>query len=322
MDVSVGAAELERRGGRGTDSIDGMSDAARTPASADDPFPRSRVRLGEQTMAYVDTGTGDPIVFLHGNPTSSYLWRNVIPHVQHLGRCIAPDLIGMGESSKLPDPRPGTYSFATHAGFLAEFLTAIEATERVTFVLHDWGSALGFDWAARNPGAVRGIAFTEAIVKPMLWANWPREGKRIFQTMRGVDGEAAVLDKNVFVERILPASVLRGLSPEAHDRYRAPFRERADRWPTLEWPRQIPLDHVPPDVHDIVDRYGQWLAHSQVPKLFVNAEPGFLLVGSQRKVVRRWPALTEVTVPGSHFVPEDSPDEMGAALAAWIPTLT
>jgi haloalkane dehalogenase len=286
-----------------------------------DPFPRRRVQVADTEMAYVEVGEGDPIVFLHGNPTSSYLWRNVIPHVQHLGRCLAPDLIGMGESSKLADPAPGSYSFAFHAGYLARFLEHVEATERVTFVLHDWGSALGFDWAAHHPAAVRGIAFTEAIVNPLLWADWPRDAKRVFQAMRGPDGERKVLDENVFVEKVLPASVLRGLSAEAHDRYRAPFRAREDRWPTLEWPRQIPIQHEPPDVHDVVDRYGQWLAHSDVPKLFVNAEPGSILVGRQRTVVRRWPALTEVTVPAAHFVPEDAPDELGAALASWLPTL-
>jgi haloalkane dehalogenase len=295
--------------------------ADRTPVPADDPFPRSRVRVEDREMAYVDVGDGDPIVFLHGNPTSSYLWRNVIPHVRHLGRCLAPDLIGMGESDKLPDPQRGTYSFATHARFLAGFLAAVGATERVTLVLHDWGGGLGFDWAAQHPEAVRGLAFTETIVNPLLWADWPRDAKKIFKAMRGPDGEAVVLDKNVFVERILPASVLRGLSPEAHERYRAPFREREDRWPTLEWPRQLPIEHVPPEVRTVVDRYGQWLRHSPVPKLFVNAEPGSILVGRQRTVVRRWPALTEVTVPAAHFVPEDAPDEIGRALADWIPTL-
>ena len=298
-----------------------MPHDGRAPVPAADPFPRSRVRIGDQEMAYVDVGSGDPIVFLHGNPTSSYLWRNVIPHVQHLGRCIAPDLIGMGGSGKLPDPGPGSYSFATHAGFLDGFLAAVGATERVTLVLHDWGSALGFDWAARHPDAVRGIAFTEAIVTPLLWADWPRDAKRIFQTMRGPRGEEVVLDGNAFVEKILPASVLRGLSAEAHARYRAPFRERADRWPVLEWPREIPIEGVPPSVHGLVDRYARWLARSPVPKLFLNAEPGSILVGRQRGVVRRWPALTEVTVPGSHFVPEDSPDEIGRALVSWLATL-
>jgi len=294
---------------------------AQSPAPAEDPFPRSRVRIDEHEIAYVDVGEGRPIVFLHGNPTSSYLWRNVIPHVQHLGRCIAPDLIGMGESSKLADPKAGSYSFDTHSRFLADFLTKVEATDGVVLVGHDWGGALGFDWAAKNPGAVRGIAFMETIVKPLLWADWPAAATRIFQAMRGAGGEQVVLEANAFVEKVLPASVLRGLSPEAHERYRAPYREQADRWPTLEWPRQLPIEHVPPDVHDIVDRYGQWLAHSEVPKLFVNAEPGSILVGGPRKVVRRWPALTEVTVPAAHFVPEDAPDEIGRALLDWIPTL-
>jgi haloalkane dehalogenase len=298
-----------------------MPEDPRPPVPAADPFPRSRVGVRGHEMAYVDVGSGDPIVFLHGNPTSSYLWRNVIPHVRHLGRCLAPDLIGMGESDKLPDPGPGTYSFDTHAAFLTDFLRAVGATGRVTLVLHDWGSALGFDWAARHPDAVRGIAFTEAIVTPLLWADWPRAAKRIFRTMRGPQGEEVVLDGNAFVEKILPASVLRGLSPEAHERYRAPFREPADRWPTLEWPRQIPIENVPPNVHDRVDRYARWLAGSSVPKLFLDADPGSILVGRQRTLVRRWPALTEVTVPGSHFVPEDSPDEIGQALAKWVPTL-
>jgi haloalkane dehalogenase len=289
--------------------------------SPEDPFPRSRIRVKDAAMAYVDTGEGAPILFLHGNPTSSYLWRNVIPHVRRLGRCLAPDLIGMGESAKLPDPGPGTYSFATHAAYLAEFLEAVELGGPVVLVLHDWGSALGFDWARRHPDRVRGIAFTEAIVNPLVWADWPAPARKIFRTMRGPDGEAAVLENNVFVERILPASVARGLSPEAHERYRAPFRSPADRWPTLEWPRQIPIENVPPRVHDVVAGYGQWLAHSDVPKLFLNADPGSILVGRQRGVVRRWPALTEVTVPGAHFVPEDSPHEIGRALADWIPTL-
>jgi haloalkane dehalogenase len=286
-----------------------------------DPFPRKRVAVLGTEMAYVDVGEGDPVLFLHGNPTSSYLWRNVIPHVQHLGRCIAPDLVGMGESGKLSDPQRGTYSFATHAAHLEAFLEAVGVERRMTLVLHDWGSALGFDWAARHPEAVRGVAFTEAIVTPMTWADWPENARRIFRRMRGDDGEHLVLDENAFVERILPASTLRGLTPEAHERYRAPFRTREDRWPTLEWPRQIPLENVPPQVRDVVSRYGVWLRGSAVPKLFVDAEPGSILVGRQRSLVRKWPSVTEVTVPGAHFVPEDSPHEIGRALADWIPTL-
>jgi haloalkane dehalogenase len=289
--------------------------------SSDDPFPRQRVRVRDAEMAYVEAGEGDPIVFLHGNPTSSYLWRNVIPHVRHLGRCLAPDLIGMGQSDKLPAPGPGTYSFATHSAYLDEFLAAVGVTGHVTLVLHDWGSALGFDWAARHPDAVRGIAFTEAIVTPLGWDDWPAGARNIFQVLRGPDGEAAILDNNAFVERILPSAVARGLSPEAHDRYRAPFRRRTDRWVTLEWPRQLPIEGEPADVVDRVQRYGSWLAGSDVPKLFLDADPGSILVGRQRELVRSWPALTEVTVAGSHFVPEDSPHEIGRAVADWLPGL-
>jgi haloalkane dehalogenase len=276
-------------------------------------------------MAYVDVGHSDAgggaIVFLHGNPTSSYLWRNVIPHVRHLGRCVAPDLIGMGESDKLPDPQRGSYSFGTHAAYLDDFLEAIELGGPVTLVLHDWGSALGFDWAFRHRERIRGIAFLEAIVSPMTWADWPADARNIFQAMRGPDGETIVLDKNAFVERILPASVARGLSSEAHEHYRRPFGNREDRWPTLEWPRQLPIANVPPAVHDIVARYGQWLRTGDVPKLFIDADPGSILTGRLRALVRTWTAVTEVTVPGVHFLPEDSPDEIGRALADWIPTL-
>jgi haloalkane dehalogenase len=289
--------------------------------SAEDPFPRSRIAVHDAEMAYVDVGQGKPIVFLHGNPTSSYLWRNVLPHVQSLGRCLAPDLIGMGESGKLPDPRPGSYSLDTHARYLEGFLEAVQLDGPVTFVLHDWGTALGFDWAGRHPDRVRGIAFMEGIVNPFTWADWPETSRRIFRGMRGVDGEAMVLDKNVFVDRILPASVARGLSEQEQERYRAPFRSREDRWPTLEWPRQLPIENVPPRSHDVVDRYGRWLRETDVPKLFINADPGSILVGRMRKLVRTWPALTEVTVPAGHFVPEDAPHEVGRALADWIPTL-
>jgi haloalkane dehalogenase len=295
------------------------------PVSPEDLHPRSRARVEVAgtpvDMAYVDVGEGDPIVFLHGNPTSSYLWRNVLPHLRGLGRCIAPDLVGMGDSGKLPDPGRGSYAFQVHAQYLDALLEEVELQGPVTLVLHDWGSALGFDWARRHPDQVRGIAFMEAIVNPMTWADWPQDARRVFQGMRGDGGEEMVLDKNVFVERILPASVARGLDPRAHEHYRRPFQRREDRWPTLEWPRQLPIANVPGDVHDLVDRYGQWLRHSDVPKLFVNADPGSILVGRMREIVRRWPALTEVTVPGSHFLQEDSPDEIGRALAAWIPTL-
>ena len=269
-------------------------------------------------MAYVEVGEGDPIVFLHGNPTSSYLWRNVIPHLESLGRCIAPDLIGMGDSEKLPESGPGSYRFVEHREFLAGFLDAIGVRESVTFVVHDWGSSLGFDWANEHRDAVKGIAYMEAIVRSVLWEEWPAQARPIFEVLRSDAGDEIVLEKNLFVERILPASVLRGLSEEEMAVYRRPYLEPGEsRRPTLTWPREIPLAGVPADVVKLVDAYASWLQTSAVPKLFINADPGTILTGPQREFCRTWPNQREVTVKGSHFIQEDSPDEIGAAVASW-----
>jgi haloalkane dehalogenase len=270
-------------------------------------------------MAYVDVGEGDPIVFLHGNPTSSYLWRNVIPHLEGLGRCLAPDLIGMGDSEKLEPSGPDRYRFVEHREFLDAFLEAVGVRENVHLVVHDWGSVLGFDWAHRHPQAVVGIAYMEAIVKPLAWAEWPEAARKVFEGFRSPAGEAMVLEQNVFVERVLPGSILRKLTDAEMDVYRGPFLEPGEsRRPTLTWPRQIPLDGEPADVTEIVRRYGEWLQEAPVPKLFVNAEPGAILTGSQREFCRSWPNQTEVTVKGNHFVQEDSPDEIGQAIREWM----
>ena len=273
-------------------------------------------------MAYVETGEGDPIVLLHGNPTSSYLWRNVIPHLEPLGRCIAPDLIGMGDSEKLSPSGPDRYTFVEHRRYLDALLEALGVRERVTLVIHDWGSALGFDWANRHRDAVRGIAYMEAIVRPVSWTEWPEGARKIFQALRSPAGDEMILQKNVFVERILPASVLRGLTDSEMAVYRRPFLEAGEsRRPTLTWPRQIPVDGEPVEVVAIVEAYAKWLSESPVPKLFINAEPGSILVGPQREFCRTWPSQTEVTVRGSHFIQEDSPDEIGRAIAGWMRTL-
>jgi haloalkane dehalogenase len=275
------------------------------------------------SMAYVEEGAGDPVVFLHGNPTSSYLWRAVIPHVAPLGRCIAPDLVGMGDSDPLPDSGPGRYRFVDHRTHLDGLLEALDVRRDVTFVVHDWGSALGFDWANRHRDAVAGIAYMEAIVRPVTWAEWPDAARRVFQGFRSEAGESMVLDRNVFVENVLPASVLRTLSDDEMAEYRRPFLEPGERRrPTLTWPREIPIEGEPADVTEIVRAYGEWLGASPVPKLFVNAEPGVILTGGQREFCRSWPNQTEVTVRGSHFIQEDSPDEIGQAVAAWLRTLT
>jgi haloalkane dehalogenase len=273
-------------------------------------------------MAYVEVGQGDPIVFLHGNPTSSYLWRNVIPHLEGRGRCIAPDLIGMGDSDKLQPSGPDRYRFVEHRAHLDALLEALGVRERVTLVVHDWGSALGFDWANRHREAVRGIAYMEAIVRPITWDEWPGAARQIFQAFRSPAGEEMVLEHNAFVERVLPASVLRPLGEAEMAVYRRPFREPGEgRRPTLTWPRQIPIDGEPPDVVAIVEAYGAWLATAPVPKLFVNADPGAILIGPLRELCRRWPNQTEVTVKGSHFMQEDSPDEIGEAIARWHDSL-
>lgn len=286
------------------------------PISAADPHPRRRVRALDTELACVDTGRGDPVVFLHGNPTSSYLWRNVIPHVAGVARCLAPDLVGMGDSSRAPG---GSYRFVDHARYLDAWFDALGLRRNVVLVVHDWGSALGFHWARRHPERVRGVAYMEAIVRPVTWPEWPEAARKIFQAMRSSAGEEMVLQKNVFVERILPASVLRGLTPEEMERYRAPYREPGEsRRPTLTWPRQIPVEGEPADVVEIVNAYAAWLAKSDLPKLFVNADPGTILVGPQREFCRTWPNQREVTVRGSHFVQEDSPDEIGRAVADFV----
>lgn len=280
--------------------------------------PKRKIEVLGHEMAYVEMGEGDPILFLHGNPTSSYLWRNVMPLLADQGRCIAPDLIGMGDSDKLEPSGPERYQFVEHRRYLDAFLDALGIRQRATLVIHDWGSALGFDWAHRHPDAVLGIAYMEAIVRPMTWDEWPAAIRDLFRGFRSDAGEQMVLEKNVFVDRVLPGSVLRGLGEAEMAVYRAPFaRAGEDRRPTLTWPRQIPLDGEPRDVCDIVAGYSKWLETSNVPKLFINADPGAILVDDMRDCCRRWPNQHEVTVAGSHFIQEDSPAEIGQAIADW-----
>lgn len=285
------------------------------PISAADAYERHRIALLETEISYVDTGAGEPVVFLHGNPTSSYLWRNVIPHVEGLGRCLAPDLVGMGDSGAAPD---GSYRFVDHARYLDAWFEALGLTN-VTLVVHDWGSALGFYWAYRHPERVRGIAYMEAVVRPLTWEEWRDESRQIFQDLRSEAGEEMVLEKNLFIEGILPSAVLRNLTEEEMNVYRRPYLEPGEsRRPTLTWPRELPINGEPEDVVSIVDDYSKWLAQSDVPKLFVNAEPGAILTGSQREFCRTWPNQEEVTVRGAHFVQEDSPHEIGEAVATFV----
>ena len=284
--------------------------------------PKKHLTVMGKSMAYCEMGEGDPILFLHGNPTSSYLWRNIMPFAADLGCCLAPDLIGMGDSDKLDNSGPESYRFVEHRAYLDAWIEAVGVTDNVTLVIHDWGSALGFDWARRNADRVKAIAYMEGIVRPVLWEEWNQQSRPVFEGFRSEAGEAMVLRKNVFVEKVLPGSVLRGLTEAEMTVYRRPFLTPGeDRRPTLSWPRQIPLAGEPREVVDIVQEYADWMATNDLPKLFVNAEPGAILVGSQRGFCRGWKNQTEVTVRGSHFIQEDSPTEIGEALHAWLSAL-
>ncbi|MDC0220604.1 haloalkane dehalogenase [Gammaproteobacteria bacterium] len=281
-------------------------------------LPKKTVSVNGKTMSYVEMGEGDPIIFQHGNPTSSYLWRNIMPHLAVQGRCIAIDLIGMGDSDKLEDSGPDRYTLLEHRDYFDAALDALGVTSNVTFVIHDWGSALGFDWANRYRDSVIGIAYMESIVRPVSWDDWPEAARGVFQGFRSSAGEDMVLDKNVFVERVLPGSIIRDLSDEEMEVYRRPFKNPGEeRRPTLTWPRQIPIEGEPAEVVELVQSYADWLSKSDMPKLFINAEPGAILIGPQREFCRSWPNQQEVTVAGNHFLQEDSPNEIGEAIAQW-----
>ncbi len=273
-----------------------------------------------KNMAYHESGEGRAVVFLHGNPTSSYLWRNVIPYVSPLARCIAPDLIGMGDSDKLDDTGPGSYRFVEHRRYLDGLFDQLDLGNDVVLVVHDWGSALGFDWANRHRDRIGGIVYMEAVVRPLTWDEFPDQGRNLFQGLRSPAGEDMVITRNLFVERFLPAAVIRELSQAEMDEYRRPFVEPKHRRPTLTWPREIPIDGEPGDVVKIVQAYSEWLPDTSFPKLFINANPGSVLTGPARTFCRTWPNQTEVIVGGIHFVQEDSPHDIGEAISSWLST--
>ena len=291
--------------------------------SANMPYTKSFKTINGKSIAFVDVGEGDPIVLLHGNPTSSYLWRNVIPHLQGMGRVIAPDLIGQGDSDKLPaSDGSDRYSFQVAYDYLAGLLDELGANQNVTLVIHDWGSALGFYWAQQHSAAVKGIAYMEGIVCPVGWEDWPESARGIFKGFRSDKGEDLILQRNMFVEAVLPSSVIRKLGAEEMEHYRRAFSTPDDRQPTLNWPRQIPIDGEPEHMVKLVDSYGQWmLENTSLPKLFINATPGSILTGKAREFCRTWPNQREVTVAGTHFIQEDSPDEIGSAVAEWLNSL-
>jgi haloalkane dehalogenase len=270
------------------------------------------------TMAYVDEGEGRPIVFLHGNPTSSYLWRNVIPHVADRGRVIAPDLVGHGDSAKLPGTGDERYSLAEHQAYLDALLDHLGVDGDAVLMGHDWGGPLGFDWARRHPDAVAGIAFMETIVRPFTWGGFG-EIAELFRAWRSPAGEELVLQGNQFVEGLVPQAIMRRLSEEEWAEYLRPWRRPGeDRRPTLAWPRQIPIDGEPADVHATIDACAEFLRTTEIPKLFIDVQPGLAMRDEERAFARTFPNQTEVKVRGLHFAQEDSPDDIGAALAEFV----
>jgi haloalkane dehalogenase len=299
------------------------SSLAETP-SAELRYAKKKVSVLGHQMAYIETGTGRPVVFLHGNPTSSYLWRNVIPHVEPHGRCIAPDLIGMGDSDKLPptreDGRDGRYRFVEQRRYLEGFLDAIGVNEDIVLVIHDWGSALGFDFARRHPERVAGIVYMESMLREPKWSELVGGGVRFFRAMRSDAGEAQILKKNIFIENVLPQNVMRGLTDEEMGHYRAPYLAAGeDRRPMLTWAREKPFDADPADTHEVLSAVGKWLPQSaDVPKLWIDVSEGVLIVGEHRDFAAGFPNQQSVRVQGRHFVQEDSPDEIGHAIAEWL----
>ena len=284
---------------------------------SDIELEKKSIEVLGRNMTYVERGEGSPIIFQHGNPTSSYLWRNIIPYLEDQGRCIAIDLIGMGDSDKLDDEGENTYSYHVQKKYFNACLNELEIKNDITFVIHDWGSALGFDWAYENQNSIKGICYMEGIVKTISWEDWPKDAKSIFQGFRSDAGEDLILKKNLFVEAVLPGAVIRDLSETEMNVYRRPFLKEIERRPTLDWPRQIPIEHEPLEVYKIVEDYSSWMSINNIPKLFINADPGSILLGKQREFCRKWKNQKEITVKGSHFIQEDSPHDIGKAISSW-----
>jgi haloalkane dehalogenase len=284
---------------------------------SDIELEKKSIEVLGRNMTYVERGEGSPIIFQHGNPTSSYLWRNIIPYLEDQGRCIAIDLIGMGDSDKLDDEGENTYSYHVQKKYFNACLNELEIKNDVTFVIHDWGSALGFNWAYENQNSIKGICYMEGIVKTISWEDWPKDAKSIFQGFRSDAGEDLILKKNLFVEAVLPGAVIRDLSETEMNVYRRPFLKEIERRPTLDWPRQIPIEHEPLEVYKIVEDYSSWMSINNIPKLFINADPGSILLGKQREFCRKWKNQKEITVKGSHFIQEDSPHDIGKAISSW-----
>lgn len=290
-----------------------------TPDTANDPHPRKTATADGVSMSYVDTGSGDrTVVFLHGNPTSSYLWRNVISSLTPTHRYLAPDLVGMGDSDPAPN---GRYRFADHARYLDAWFEAVLPEGRTTLVMHDWGAALGLNWARRNPERIDGLAYMEGVIQGRRWADFPPGGDKMFRAVRSDQGEEIVLDNNLFVEKMLPMGTIRELDEQEMDTYRAPFGTRESRMPTLAFAREMPFDGEPQDVASIIGANGTWASQSATPKLLIAGDPGAVMTGPALDYARTWPNQREVSVKGAHFLPEDSPHDIATALQEFLDKL-
>ena len=282
-------------------------------------LPKQFCQVLGKRMAYSELGSGRPVVFLHGNPTSSYIWRNVMPHAAPQARCIAPDLIGMGDSEKLEGADPDRYGFLQHRRFVDGLLESLGVTNDVVLVGHDWGGAFAMDWARRHPGAVRGIVYFETLVCSRSWDEMDQSARSLFERLRSPEGEDLVLKDNVFIEKLFPARILRSLSEAEMAVYRRPYLQPGeDRRPTLQFPREIPVDDAPEHTAQIVKDYGDWMATNDIPKLLISGDPGVILTGNLLELCRTWGNQEEVTVRGKHFLQEDSLHEIGQFISRWL----
>jgi len=269
----------------------------------------------DSKIHYLDQGEGTPFLFLHGNPTSNYLWRNIIPHVVPLGRIVAPDLIGMGKSGK-PDI---DYTFADHYRYMDAFIKELEL-QNVILVIHDWGSALGFNYAMQNPDNVKGIVFMEALYQPSSWKNFPSSAYLIFKLFRNpIMGKLMIMNRNFFVEKVLPKFTVRQLTKEEMDHYRQPYPDKKSRKPLYVWPNQIPIDGKPRETYDVVTQYNKFLQESEIPKLLLWAKPGAIITEQAVEWIKSHFKNLEDNYIGKslHYVQEDQPDAIGKAIKSW-----
>lgn len=282
-------------------------------------YEKKKIEIDGLAMAAVDAGDGDPIVFLHGNATSSYMWRNILPHCEGLGRLIAIDNIGQGDSDKLPDSGPTSYLLKEHQHFIDRTLDALGVTENVTLVMHDWGGTLGLTWARAHADRIKGLAFCEAILRDHpSWDEYPEALRGGLRRVRGPEGREMVMEDNFFVERIFTAGVMRDIEAETMAEIRRPYLGAPEnRRPTLSWVRQIPVEGQPAFVAELVEDLSDWMAETPTPKLFIRAEPGQIMFEKDIDMIATWPALTTAMVKGLHHPQEDSPDDIGRAIAEW-----